>query len=126
MDRYKGHMVPRKVFKTSLDKRAKLARGALKNAEKSGKIVVDEDGNTVAEDVHIPLPFTDPAMADTAATAEEKGEGVEQSVGLKNGNERKRRERGTSFLPLKDVLPPLPKRGTFDVNEIKRSLYFFS
>ncbi|KDQ52445.1 hypothetical protein JAAARDRAFT_138907 [Jaapia argillacea MUCL 33604] len=30
------------------------------------------------------------------------------------------------FVDLADVLPPLPEKGNFDVNTIKRSLYFFS
>ena len=30
------------------------------------------------------------------------------------------------FVDLADILPPIPAKGSFDVNEIKRSLYFFS
>lgn len=30
------------------------------------------------------------------------------------------------FIELTSVLPPVPKRGDFDVNRIKQSLYFFS
>lgn len=30
------------------------------------------------------------------------------------------------FVNLTDLLPPLPKKGEFDVNKIKSSLYFFS
>ncbi|KAN0065347.1 DNA-directed RNA polymerase [Thecaphora frezii] len=30
------------------------------------------------------------------------------------------------FVDLEAILPPIPKKGSFDVNEIKRSLYFFS
>ena len=30
------------------------------------------------------------------------------------------------FYELADLLPPIPKKGDFDVSEIKRSLYFFS
>lgn len=45
--------------------------------------------------------------------------------------ERKPRRRRTpgdehKFYDLADVLPPIPEKGNFDVNEIKRSLYFFS
>ena len=32
----------------------------------------------------------------------------------------------THFIELTSVLPPVPKRGDFDVNKIKQSLYFFS
>lgn len=30
------------------------------------------------------------------------------------------------FVDLAKVLPPIPDKGNFDVNEIRRSLYFFS
>ncbi|WFC97261.1 DNA-directed RNA polymerase [Malassezia brasiliensis] len=41
---------------------------------------------------------------------------------------RRRRAAGDEhkFYDLADVLPPIPEKGNFDVNEIKRSLYFFS
>ncbi|KAI0087670.1 DNA/RNA polymerase [Irpex rosettiformis] len=32
----------------------------------------------------------------------------------------------TKFVNLVDILPPLPEKGHFDVNTIKKSLYFFS
>lgn len=32
----------------------------------------------------------------------------------------------TAFVNLVDILPPLPKKGHFDVKTIKKSLYFFS
>ena len=32
----------------------------------------------------------------------------------------------THFIELTSVLPPVPKRGDFDVSKIKQSLYFFS
>ncbi|PWN47140.1 DNA/RNA polymerase, partial [Violaceomyces palustris] len=32
----------------------------------------------------------------------------------------------SKFVDLEDVLPAIPAKGSFDVNEIKRSLYFFS
>ena len=32
----------------------------------------------------------------------------------------------TRFVNLVDILPPLPEKGHFDVNTIKKSLYFFS
>ena len=30
------------------------------------------------------------------------------------------------FIDLVDILPAVPKKGNFDVNTIKKSLYFFS
>lgn len=123
--------MPRKAVKTSLDKRAKLAKGVLKNAEESGKTVVDDDGKTIAKDIHIPLPFIDPSMVEINTTASSEGE-EQEFVEFGNSSEEgsnkkvKRRERGAAFIPLEDVLPPLPQRGSFDVNEIKVSCFFFS
>jgi DNA-directed RNA polymerase len=46
---------------------------------------------------------------------------------------RKRRTRGEieagvgpRFVELTKLLPPVPKKGTFEVNAVKKSLYFFS
>ena len=33
---------------------------------------------------------------------------------------------GPLFYELADLIPPIPEKGSFDVNEIKRSMYFFS
>lgn len=52
---------------------------------------------------------------DEAEEQEEEEEEVEADVGL-----------ASKFIDLVDVLPPLPKKGEFDVNTIKKSLYFFS
>ena len=30
------------------------------------------------------------------------------------------------FVELTKLLPPVPKKGTFEVNAVKKSLYFFS
>ncbi|WFC99983.1 DNA-directed RNA polymerase [Malassezia yamatoensis] len=40
--------------------------------------------------------------------------------------QRRRRANEPKFVDLADVLPAIPEKGNFDVNEIKRSLYFFS
>ena len=34
--------------------------------------------------------------------------------------------REPKFVELTKLLPPLPKKGTFEVNSVKKSLYFFS
>jgi len=43
------------------------------------------------------------------------------------GNKKKMRELlAKRFVPLIDILPPLPRKGDFDIELIKQSPYFFS
>ena len=49
---------------------------------------------------------------------------IERQAG---GNKKKMRELLTKhFVPLIDILPPLPRKGDFDIELIKQSPYFFS
>ena len=49
---------------------------------------------------------------------------IERQAG---GNKKKMRELLTKhFVPLSDILPPLPIKGDFDIELIKQSPYFFS
>jgi DNA-directed RNA polymerase, mitochondrial len=41
-------------------------------------------------------------------------------------NDEPQQQPKSQFVDLVDILPPLPKKGGFDVNTIKKSLYFFS
>ena len=66
-----------------------------------------------------------------AAEAEAEVEGDDEDDAALAPPPRRRRQRRSDpdaplFYELADVLPPIPKKGDFDVNEIKRSLYFFS
>ena len=62
--------------------------------------------------------------------AQENDTGDEEHDADADADAKPRRRRGSSeehkFYDLADVLPPIPEKGNFDVNEIKRSLYFFS
>ncbi len=49
---------------------------------------------------------------------------IERQAG---GNKKMMRELLTKhFVPLVDILPPLPRKGDFDIELIKQSPYFFS
>jgi DNA-directed RNA polymerase len=49
---------------------------------------------------------------------------IERQAG---GDKKKMRELLTQhFVPLIDILPPLPRKGEFDIEQIKQSPYFFS
>jgi len=49
---------------------------------------------------------------------------IERQAG---GDKKKMRELLTKhFVPLIDILPPLPRKGDFDIELIKQSPYFFS
>ncbi|KAF6749610.1 mitochondrial RNA polymerase [Ephemerocybe angulata] len=63
----------------------------------------------------------------------EEGEGVEGSVEAVEEDVEERRARMEAernlmnkFVDLTAVLPPLPEKGSFDVRDIRKSLYFFS
>ncbi|CEH13005.1 Mitochondrial/chloroplast DNA-directed RNA polymerase RPO41, provides primers for DNA replication-initiation [Ceraceosorus bombacis] len=53
-------------------------------------------------------------------------EKAESDIELEESLPETSSEQSSGFLALADVLPPLPQKGAFDVNEIRRSLYFFS
>jgi hypothetical protein len=139
--------VPIQVVKVALAKRSRHAAEALKRAKQLGKLVLEE-GKLVAKDIQIPLPFTNASVAadedfikeeedEDFIKEEEAGEREQSDVdleglGLENDEkallEKKQPIEGQTplerliqrrFVPLEKILPPLPKRGSFDVNEIK-------
>ncbi|WFD36220.1 DNA-directed RNA polymerase [Malassezia cuniculi] len=78
------------------------------------------------------------AEAEADAVAEAKAEGTKETVakvendapatpaGPKPKEGSRSRRTGPMFYELADLIPPIPEKGSFDVNEIKRSMYFFS
>ncbi|SNX82186.1 related to RPO41 - DNA-directed RNA polymerase, mitochondrial [Melanopsichium pennsylvanicum] len=60
----------------------------------------------------------------------EEGAATEKKKGAKKTRKERDEEWETKFkakfVDLVDILPPIPAKGSFDVNEIKGSLYFFS
>ncbi|UZJ54205.1 hypothetical protein CBS101457_003525 [Exobasidium rhododendri] len=140
LDRYDGHVVPVRIAKDSLAKREKRALRMKKiSQEDSGTILVEETENGHLRAKTDPVKFGENGIE---GDEEEEGDGDEEGEGDERMEEavaKKREAAATTarlnsqdkkfqnkFVLLKDILPPIPQKGAFDVNEIKRSLYFFS
>lgn len=107
LERYKGHKVPASSLgvsaRTRAQKRSKTQAAAEKfDDEEDADANADADADADAADVDVDVPLNIPGIVE-AATPDANG-----------------------FYELADLLPPIPKKGDFDVSEIKRSLYFFS
>lgn len=62
---------------------------------------------------------------ETAEAARPKQTKKQPKSQAKTKNQKEEQFRA-KYVDLADLLPPIPAKGSFDVNEIKRSLYFFS
>lgn len=62
-------------------------------------------------------PDTEASAVDAKAEADEIDEATKNAPTYADSSK---------FVNLVDLLPPLPQKGHFDVNTIKKSLYFFS
>ena len=147
MERYKGYLVPimHLQYNTTLNKKLVDAGVRVKmTAEKAqdyavlGKLieVIEEEdvgaSTPVIEDVSLPSAASQAAdILASLEMAEEAGDGkVAESE--EERMERRAREAAAErnllnkFIDITSVLPPVPDRGTFDVNQIKESQYFFS
>lgn len=98
---------------------------------------LDEDATTTvnlvqAENEVMGDPIDSVDHIETASVAEEpvalSEDEVEALVGAKMGMEgiEVHIVKGHKFVKLKDLLPPPPVRGSFDVEQIRDSQYFFS
>ena len=74
---------------------------------------------------------SDASIEELDAEAEREDE-LDEELQSKAVQKRKRLEKSdgprlvSRFVNLVDILPPVPKKGDFDVKLIKNSLYFFS
>jgi DNA-directed RNA polymerase len=146
MERYKGYLVPIMHLQqnTTLNKklveagvRVKITAEKAKHYAMLGKLVevVEEQdagaSTAVIEDVSLPSAAAQAAdILASLGMAEE--DVVESKVETKEKEERRvkmevaERNLLNKFIDVTSVLPPVPDRGTFDVNQIKESQYFFS
>ena len=93
-----------------------------------GEVVLSqEEKDTDAKDDEEHELSEDEADLDSEATieAEAEEETPPKRRGKKSDKSWEQRFKA-KFVDLEDILPPIPAKGSFDVNEIKRSLYFFS
>lgn len=139
MTRYKDYIIPLSVLRSNRLAEQIAAAGApifdkkrsdtqvqadvvsiLKHAEEDASAAVQKSKPEAAdiettEEVEVVLPKKrKPAKHRfTAKTTEAERELIEAAL---HGN----------YVKLTDVLPPVPSKGNFDVNTIRKSLYFFS
>ncbi|PWY98909.1 DNA/RNA polymerase [Testicularia cyperi] len=85
------------------------------------------------EDADEDLDAEEADEAASFAAEHAEAEPAEKPVAKKRGSRSKAKKDEdwetkfkAKFVDLADILPPIPAKGSFDVNEIKSSLYFFS
>ncbi|GAK65136.1 DNA/RNA polymerase [Moesziomyces antarcticus] len=95
-----------------------------------GELILGKPSREAAEE-----DGDDVDSAEAAATEEgQDAEAAAQAPAKKTRSRKSKAEKDeeweskfkAKFVNLADILPPIPAKGSFDVNEIKRSLYFFS
>lgn len=129
LERYKGHKVPvsavsgRKHRSVNDTLHMVTADEVSKFKGKTAEVTVDLSGTADVEEA-------DESHDSTRETAEgafggHDGESVEESSPERQGLRQKEQAFQAKLVDLADLLPPIPERGSFDVNEIRNSLYFF-
>lgn len=115
LERYKGHRVPVKTIRNTLRRRAsrQASRGndnVVVEVTPEGKLrsrIAQEDGDGEKE----------AACRSDAEPAAEGTRDLSTAEGLSSPNKNELID--AHFVDLAQVLPPIPKKGSFDVNEIK-------
>ena len=134
-DRYKGFKVPITNLKTgTLLKNLRKAGGSLKES------LIELEAKWSAEEKENVEEAEDSTSIETKTKASKAAEGPcdvvyqKKKLGRPSKADRKLqdsymvdpKEIDAKFIDLVDLLPPLPKKGGFDVGKIKKSQYFFS
>ncbi|CAG8676833.1 9416_t:CDS:2, partial [Cetraspora pellucida] len=119
IERYKGYKVPVKVLRKDLErlKLEKVAKLKLDNSKTIPPVVVVDNGyeDTINLDDLI-------KMTQKSQSEDIKLESEEEELNLK-----KKRQTSMYVCTWVDLsFPELPKRGTFDIESVKDSLYFFN
>ena len=117
-----------------LEKSMKSADAALKRKEKARKKkAMEAFGSEFDEDEYHREGMGEEGMGEEGE-GEGEGEGEEGEFGEFEGEEPVRKERRgrksapleSKFVEMTELLPIVPKKGVFDVDRVKNSLYFFS
>jgi DNA-directed RNA polymerase len=153
MERYKGHLVPLSVVKSgSLIKRL-AARGHTTSDDILHAVTKPDSNKTDAigpltsteellealdlaigsgrEDLEGRTAAPETESAFTRAETEASGDAVVAIPTRRKRRTKKEIEAGVQthepkFVELTKLLPPVPKKGSFEVNAVRKSLYFFS
>ncbi|CAO1635376.1 unnamed protein product [Jaminaea pallidilutea] len=150
LERYEGHLVPILAAERSLAKRAhQMARSALaktRSAELTGTTVTD---NMILDAVQAKKILAGEAEIESAdkmskkatkgsSQEDEAQESVDEEDAAMEDDEDDETYKASSaaggrkakyvagYVPLSEILPPIPEKGNFDVNRIRDSKYFFS
>jgi DNA-directed RNA polymerase len=117
--RYSGYKVPAAHLRSQ--RWSKLLRAVQSTSPDSVAVSTEED---IAEASSLASDICDVEEGDDDAEVHES----EQTTEVKTRRKRRtgRGMASTEFILLTDLLPPVPKKGNFDVETIKRSQYFFS
>lgn len=78
-----------------------------------------------ASSLHYDAKSRSKRAAKAAESDEAENDELDTPLDITSLNRSAKRD-ANGFYELADLLPPIPKKGDFDVSEIKRSLYFFS
>lgn len=150
LERYEGHLVPILAAERSLAKRAhQMARSALaktRSAELTGTTVTD---NMILDAVQAKKILAGEAEIESAdkmskkatkgsSQEDEAQESMDEEDAAMEDDEDDETYKASSaaggrkakyvagYVPLSEILPPIPEKGNFDVNRIRDSKYFFS
>ncbi|TFY82948.1 hypothetical protein EWM64_g1061 [Hericium alpestre] len=130
-ERYKGYKVPAAALRTVTFLRSPELEKAIEEGklDPEAEVLADEAAETSLvttisrEELRV-------LLASDARRRKAKGkvlrEDEDEDVEEDEAEEGARSSLKDKFVNLTDVLPELPKKGEFDVNKIKKSLYFFS
>lgn len=136
-ERYKGYKIPLQALGSL---RSKLPKAAKVLQLKDGKVLEEVPAEDVATLLSNSSPADEPAKDDTFSALDAEGEeadceaedfGDEEEAPKKKRKSKETKAKDSSsledkFVDMTDFLPAVPKKGVFDVDRVKNSLYFFS
>ncbi|PWN45953.1 DNA/RNA polymerase [Ceraceosorus guamensis] len=132
LSRYAGYMVPIQDYRQLMRTKGSKSLGESRKKDTVSALGVTATSKTadVTSAVSDAIDTTDAELdadvPEDGAADSEVVEKAESDSELEESQPETSSEQSSGFLALADILPPLPQKGAFDVNEIRRSLYFFS
>lgn len=135
-ERYQGYEIPvlslnereveliNSTTKVKIEIKGRVLRGSKSLRPIADTITLPTEADAAEE---LDGPLLDPSAEVVVHTeAEAEDEGAEDASAAVVQKTKKRKPATKTYVSLIDVLPPLPAKGTFSVETIKKSLYFFS
>lgn len=126
IDRYGEHRIPVSTAKAISSATVKRHEKIVESAENVASKQTDTPSDAQALQPDSEQAMESMAESTESASIELSPDDVE-ALAKRNNSEVKQELVGSHrFVRFKDVLPPSPPRGVFDVRRIKDSAYFFS